>query len=523
SKVHMAAPMCLVANTPEQGLVLQQETLQVLLGITEPVVVVAIVGPYRSGKSYLGNRLLGHRGGFSVGSSVQAHTKGIWVWCVPHPLQPGLTLVLLDTEGLGDVEKGDAVNDTWLFVLSILLSSTLIYNSRGTIDQQALDQLHYVVKLSEHIKLKAVPTAGEVEEPEKFVLFFPAFIWAVRDFTLCLEKDGKEITEDQYLEEALKLKAEGSPRSEHYNQLRECIRRFFPHRKCFTFEPPGNRKNLEHLEQLEDKELNPEFQQQMEKFCSYIWEEAPPKTIPGGHIVTGSMLVELVVSFVGAIRSGVVPCLGNAVLALAQVQNAAALKDALGRYRELMETRVKLPTATAQELQDLHAQCRREALELFMERAFEEDICLFQKDLMHQVEGMLEKFHTDNEQMSQDKCTDALRDLYQDVETRINSGSYGMVGGYQRFREDCEELVKKYQELPGKGVKADDVLEKFLQSKEDVAKTILHMDSSLTEKEKQKQTQQDEYERAMRAMEIRMKQEAESKQKLQDQARGYQE
>lgn len=43
--------------------------------------------------------------GFSVGSTVQSHTKGIWMWCVPHPRKPDHTLVLLDTEGLGDVEK----------------------------------------------------------------------------------------------------------------------------------------------------------------------------------------------------------------------------------------------------------------------------------------------------------------------------------------------------------------------------------------------------------------------------------
>lgn len=36
---------------------------------------------------------------------MQGQTKGIWMWCMPHPRQPGHTLVLLDTEGLGDVDK----------------------------------------------------------------------------------------------------------------------------------------------------------------------------------------------------------------------------------------------------------------------------------------------------------------------------------------------------------------------------------------------------------------------------------
>lgn len=39
--------------------------------------------------------------------------------------------------------QGDTKNDTWIFVLAVLLSSTLIYNSKGTIDQQALDNLQY--------------------------------------------------------------------------------------------------------------------------------------------------------------------------------------------------------------------------------------------------------------------------------------------------------------------------------------------------------------------------------------------
>ncbi|NWX23889.1 GBP7 protein, partial [Aegotheles bennettii] len=91
----------------------------------------------------------------------------------------------------------------------ILLSSTLIYNSKGTIDQQAMDQLHYVMKLTEHVKLKAAPkeSEDELEDSEKFVLFFLTFVWAVRDFTLQLEVNGKEISEDEYSENALKLKA----------------------------------------------------------------------------------------------------------------------------------------------------------------------------------------------------------------------------------------------------------------------------------------------------------------------------
>ncbi|CAB1347178.1 unnamed protein product, partial [Coregonus sp. 'balchen'] len=38
---------------------------------------------------------------------------------------------------------GDEKNDNWIFSLAVLLSSTLVYNSLGTIDNNALEKLQY--------------------------------------------------------------------------------------------------------------------------------------------------------------------------------------------------------------------------------------------------------------------------------------------------------------------------------------------------------------------------------------------
>ncbi|XP_040854771.1 guanylate-binding protein 4-like isoform X2 [Ochotona curzoniae] len=200
----MEAPICLVENCEEQ-LTVNPKALEILHKISQPVVAVAIVGLYRTGKSYLLNRLAGRNHGFPLGSTVQSQTKGIWMWCVPHPSKPNHTLVLLDTEGLGDVEKGDPKNDSWIFALAVLLSSTLVYNSTGTINHQALEQLHYVTELTQLIRARSSPISDEVEDSTDFVSFFPDFVWTVRDFTLELKLNGRPITEDEYLENALKL------------------------------------------------------------------------------------------------------------------------------------------------------------------------------------------------------------------------------------------------------------------------------------------------------------------------------
>ena len=63
----------------------------------------------------------------------------------------------------------------------------------------------YVTELTELIRTKSSPSSNNVQDSVEFVRFFPDFVWTVRDFMLELEFDGNPITEDEYLENALKL------------------------------------------------------------------------------------------------------------------------------------------------------------------------------------------------------------------------------------------------------------------------------------------------------------------------------
>uniref|UniRef100_A0A8C6VJY3 GB1/RHD3-type G domain-containing protein n=1 Tax=Naja naja TaxID=35670 RepID=A0A8C6VJY3_NAJNA len=478
------APVCLIENGPN-GFHASPEALRLLSDIRQPVVVVSIVGQYRTGKSYLMNRLAGKNSGFSLGSTVQAKTKGIWMWCLPYPDRPNQTLVLLDTEGLSDVEKSGSQTDAWIFALAVLLSSTLVYNSVNSIDQTALDKLHFVVELSEHIKVKASSTPGDMDDSSEFVGFFPKFMWTVRDFTLQLERDGQPITEDKYLEHALKFK-KGNTKEDHiFNLPRKCIRQFFPERKCFVFECPAQRKKLPHLEQMEDSELDPEFVEHVKMFCRYIYWISQEKTLPGGHVVTGNLLAKLVKAYVDTISSGNVPCVENAVLTLAETENRAAVQDAFICYTQLMEQSLELPTETLQELLDVHKICEEQALQMFMARAFKDDECHFQLRLINIVKDKLEEFCSTNELKSSEICSVLLSSLSETLEKNIKDGSYIRAGGHQEFLNELQKVEEQFLERPKKGIMAEKILKEFLQSKENISKTILQSDVSLQEKEKE--------------------------------------
>ncbi|KAK1339820.1 hypothetical protein QTO34_018377, partial [Cnephaeus nilssonii] len=131
-------------------------------------------------------------------------------------------------------KRGDSKNDSWIFALAVLLSSMFVYNSMSSINHQALEQLQYpsrnpttmcleamennwdsfvvvfphpsyVTELTKLIRTKSSPISGEGDDSAEFASFFPDFVWVVRDFTLELELDGRTISDDQYLENALKL------------------------------------------------------------------------------------------------------------------------------------------------------------------------------------------------------------------------------------------------------------------------------------------------------------------------------
>ena len=94
--------------------------------------VVSVVGMYRTGKSFLLNRMILDRSnGFGVGPTINPCTKGLWIWGTPikgqQPDGSPINVLVIDTEGIGALDE-DSNHDTKVFSLAVLLSSLFIYN-----------------------------------------------------------------------------------------------------------------------------------------------------------------------------------------------------------------------------------------------------------------------------------------------------------------------------------------------------------------------------------------------------------
>ena len=111
-----------------------------------------------------------------------------------------MALILLDTEGIGGLESDDHY-DTRIFSLATLLCSTLMYNSLGSIDENAISKMSFIAQLTQNIRIRQngsnLDASGRFSEGGRFSdggspngfanlddddalefhRFFPSFVW----------------------------------------------------------------------------------------------------------------------------------------------------------------------------------------------------------------------------------------------------------------------------------------------------------------------------------------------------------
>ena len=88
--------------------------------------------------------------------SVNACTRGLWFFSEPITIEKDgeiFDIYLMDSEGLGGVDKSQNY-DVKIFTLATLLSSFLIYNQVGVIDEQAITNISVVTQLAKNIQIQ---------------------------------------------------------------------------------------------------------------------------------------------------------------------------------------------------------------------------------------------------------------------------------------------------------------------------------------------------------------------------------
>ena len=130
---------------------MNERAAAIMSAVEQPLAVICVVGMYRTGKSFLMNRVVintpPNTPGFQVGPTVNPCTKGLWMWGRPIKQKRGDTtvnIIVVDTEGIGALDANSTVglcsyhtevfsltwfqHDARIFAMGLLASSYFVYN-----------------------------------------------------------------------------------------------------------------------------------------------------------------------------------------------------------------------------------------------------------------------------------------------------------------------------------------------------------------------------------------------------------
>lgn len=431
----------LILHQEREGFKINPEGLAFLNSIDKRIGVISVVGKYRTGKSYLLNKIiLGLKGqGFGVGPSINPCTKGIWIYNKTIDIKTAdgedISLLILDSEGLGAFDE-DSNHDTKIFILAVLLSSFFIYNSVGSIDENALNNISLIVSLTKQLQIRASDSELDVDEAANY---FPTFLWVLRDFSLQLiDSTGNPITSKEYLENSLMPQKGMSDAIEAKNRIRKLLKHFFKDRDCFALvRPSEDERTLQNLQNVRESDLRPEFLRQTEQLKRNILRKVKPKCL-NGKPLNGKMLASIAQSYVDAINKGAVPTIEGAWQSVVTSECNKQIDLLTAEYDKKIKSKIGKEPLSQEELKQMHKEFKAEAEKVFKDKAVGDDTASFLELLKKRVTERYEMARSHNERKLMEKCQEKCEEVSIDMQDKLKLGEYT---DFQVFKRDFEKKV----------------------------------------------------------------------------------
>lgn len=331
---YQPTPLQLVRLDENGHLQLCPEGRDMLKQISGRVAVIGIYGPQRTGKSSLMNLLISDSGnGFDLSHDPSSRTEGIWIWGEPIRTKENY-IIFLDCEGTKSLSQTSS-SDAKIFGLMTLLTSILIYNSKGVIDEDSINQLVLATLFAEVIDFTIGYADSKVEIDERISAEAPKFVWVLRDFHLSITDDnGKPLSAKEYMENILNLPCYMGKNAEKNSKIRESILQIFKERDCYTLPVPLDRiKDLDNFGNYELQSMRSKFQTSFNKFKVSILEGCPNKKFSGSE-VSGNQLAIFIQEIITVLNEAETPNLYQVWEHAIRVQYEELLCKAKDKYME---------------------------------------------------------------------------------------------------------------------------------------------------------------------------------------------
>eukprot|EP01103_Thecamoeba_quadrilineata_P012126 TRINITY_DN3053_c0_g1_i2.p1 TRINITY_DN3053_c0_g1~~TRINITY_DN3053_c0_g1_i2.p1 ORF type:complete len:417 (+),score=100.51 TRINITY_DN3053_c0_g1_i2:637-1887(+) len=318
-------------------------------------------------------------------------------------------------------------------------------------------------------------------DPNHLKLYFPAFLWLVRDFTLQLVMNGEPITPREYLNRSLEPLKGDPDRIGSKNKVREFIRTYFSDRDCFCLKRPlMEEEKLQNLSALTFDQLRPEYMQQVGQLKSLVFTHVIPKKMNNTDI-TGPMLVEMAKTYTEAINKGTVPTISSAWENIIFQEAHKALALATNLYTTRMEEGLKNIVEQA-DFDKLHDKSLTSALTIFREKAIGGAYLTYEPQFQKTIKSSAAKYLEQNFTKSRADCEQLLRTLA----TNIDDSIFGEnVTNQPQLADEWSKKIFAYRQV-ARGPAKIEVLCDFLENKIfDSVKKVSNVEAKQFKREKE--------------------------------------
>lgn len=283
-----------------------------------PVTVLSVVGTQRGGKSTLMNLLHGRKlQGFQMGHYLDPQTFGLWLWPKPHPRRQGVTILLVDSEGLDSPHVPQHYN--WLLsAVTLLISDVFMYQTKGSIEKSAVERLDMILKVAEQLgKADSSDTSRQ--------RLGNSFLWLLRDHQLQMRRSPRE----ELLEKLDPV------------QVR-ALKHHFVDYDCVPLPRPASDDTMRRLDQHTFQDLDCEFREEYVVFERRLQDllVAPRQLL--GQDLTGASLSDLLQQYLVALQQqkgvlGDICDMPTQRELLRQLAARRAVDAGVQRYRQVLQ------------------------------------------------------------------------------------------------------------------------------------------------------------------------------------------
>jgi Guanylate-binding protein, N-terminal domain len=388
--------------------------------------------------------------GFSWKSGSQRHTTGVVIWSdvfLHDTEDEKMAIVLMDTQGLFDT-KTSAADNSRIFALGTLISSTQIFNLNDVIQE---DQLEYLQMATDYARYASSENIGKKKSNAKP---FQNLLFLMRDWSHEHDFDYGNTGGALYLADVLNIKSDQSP---DLQAVRKYIKSSFDSVHCFLMPHPGFKilKNPNYDGRWSD--LEPAFKDNLEDLLEWLFS---PKYLKVkrvlGSEVTGKTFNEFVKKYFEIFQSPDTPQMPSVYQLIIQKQLENFLDDSLEAYKVDLRVYEDVSKPNFIELlEDGHEKARSTAMLYYMSRkkmGSEEDDSKYEQLLGKEIDAYY-KQRKENLISTHDRILEVevkkqneISLLQQEAEQKIKEQTEALEVEKKRLEDEMAENQRKAEQ-----------------------------------------------------------------------------